>query len=595
MPIVGTAGHVDHGKSTLIEALTGRDPDRLAEEKERGLTIDLGFAWTTLPSGMSIGFVDVPGHERFIKNMLAGIDAVNVGLLVVAADEGWMPQSEEHLAVLDLLEIPRLVIALTRTGLADDETREIAKAEIEVQVAGTVAEGAPIVAVDSISGHGIDNLVSELETALESVTVPDIGRPRLWVDRSFSIRGAGTVVTGTLLDGELALGDEVEVLPARETSRIRGIQSHEEAHQEARPGTRTALNLSGIDTGATARGSMVGRAGDWATTSRFLGSLRAVRNLPDPLRDRGAYHLHVGSGSWPARIRLLGDPELAGTGHAVITTSDPIPLTIGDRFILREVGRRAVVAGGRVIEPAPPGRIRSVNLAHLEGLLGQEPEVQAAGLLAARGRATADTLSAHSRGGVPPEAIRAGGLMVDPAEGERLTDLAIAAVENYQAEHPLRPGMPKASLASRMGIELDLVTVLVDMTGALIETGTDIATTGFTVNLDSGQEAAWQAARTRLQAGLAVPGVGDLGLSTELIYALIRAGELVKISNDLVYLPVQVDEMVGGLAGLGNEFTVAEFRDHFKLTRKYAVPLLEWLDREGHTARRGDTRTLRGK
>ncbi|MGI9647159.1 MAG: selenocysteine-specific translation elongation factor, partial [Acidimicrobiia bacterium] len=576
-------------------ALTGRDPDRLAEEKERGLTIDLGFAWTTLPSGMSIGFVDVPGHERFIKNMLAGIDAVNVGLLVVAADEGWMPQSEEHLAILDLLEIPRLVIALTRTGLADEETREMAEAEIEEQVVGTVAEGAPVVRVDSISGEGIEQLGSELEKALMSVTVPDLGRPRLWVDRSFSIRGAGTVVTGTLLNGGLALGDEVAILPAGEVSRIRGIQSHEETRQQVEPGTRTALNLSGIDTAAAARGAMIGKAADWAPTSRFLSSLRTVRNLADPLRDRGAYHLHVGSGSWPARIRLLDSPELSGPGHAVITTSDPIPLTMADRFILREVGRRAVVAGGRVIEPAPPTRIRSVNVSHLDGLLGQTPDIQATGLLAGRGWAGANTLSAHSRGGVPSAAIQAGEVVVDPAEGERLTGLAIETVETYQTDNPLRPGMPKASLASTIGIDLDLLGVLVGMTDALVETGTDIATTGFTVNLDAAQEAAWQAARTRLQAGLAVPAVGELGMTTELVYALIRAGRLVKINNDLAYLPGQVDEMVAGLGELGDGFTVAEFRDHFGLTRKYAVPLLEWLDREGHTARRGDMRTLRAK
>jgi len=595
MPIVGTAGHVDHGKSTLIRALTGRDPDRLAEEKERGLTIDLGFAWTTLPSGTSIGFVDVPGHERFIKNMLAGIDAVNVGLLVVAADEGWMPQSEEHLAVLDLLDIPRLVIALTRTGLADEETRELATAEIEEHVSGTVAEGAPIVPVDSITGEGLEHLVAELESALATVAVPDIGRPRLWVDRSFSIRGAGTVVTGTLLDGSLTLGDDVEILPAGEMSRIRGIQSHEQTRETAEPGTRTALNLTGIDTSAAARGAMVGRAGDWATTTRFLGSLRSVRNLPDPVRDRGAYHLHVGSGSWPARIRLLDGPELAGHGHAVITTSEPIPLTIGDRFIMREVGRRAVVAGGRVTEPAPPARIRSIDVAQLDELLDQPPDAQAAGLLAGRGVVRAEILAAHSRGGRASEAVSAGGFVVDPGEGDRLIGKAVSTVESYQAENPLRPGMPKASLASRIGIDLELLTVLVDRTGALEEKGSDIATTGFAVNLTPAQEAAWQVARQRLEAGLAVPGVGELGMSTELVYALIRAGGLVKVTGDLAYLPDQIEAIVTRLKELGDGFTVAEFRDHYGLTRKYAVPLLEWLDREGYTARRGDVRTLREK
>ncbi len=593
MPIVGTAGHVDHGKSTLIQALTGRDPDRLAEEKARGLTIDLGFAWATLPSGTTIGFVDVPGHERFIKNMLAGIEAVNVGLLVVAADEGWMPQSEEHLAVLDLLEVPRLVIALTRTGLADAEMQELALAEVEERVMGTVASTAPIIPVDSISRDGIDALIAALEEAVDATSVPDIGRPRLWVDRSFSIPGAGTVVTGTLVDGSLTLGDEVAVLPAGVTSRIRGIQSHERVVEQAGPGTRTAVNLSGLETAAIARGAMLGRVGDWAPTSRTLVALRTVRSLTAPIRDRGAYHLHIGSGSWPARIRLLEGPELTGSGHAVITTRSPIPITIGDRFILREVGRRAVVGGGRVLEPAPPDRVRATDTGRLEGLLDASPDEQASGLLAGRGVADIATLAAHARGGVPPHAVVGGGLALDPDEAARLTDAAAAAVEEYQSQHPLRPGMPKASLASRLGIQLELLSILLGRTDRLDESGGGVATTGYTVSFDPDQQQEWEAARRRLQAGLAVPTLAELGLPTELVYALVRAGSLVRISSELVYLPDQIDDMVGRLGELPAGFTVAEFRDLYGLTRKYAVPLLEWLDAEGHTIRSGNERTVR--
>jgi len=593
MPIVGTAGHVDHGKSTLVQALTGRDPDRLAEEKARGLTIDLGFAWAELPSGQSVGFVDVPGHERFIKNMLAGIEAVNVGLLVVAADEGWMPQSEEHLAVLDLLQIPRLVIALTRTGLVDDETRQMAQAEVEEQVAGTVAADAPILAVDSLTGEGLDALRTALDDAIASSTVTDLGRPRLWVDRSFTIAGAGTVVTGTLVEGPLAVGDEVAVLPGTHRGRIRSIQSHEQTLERVEPGTRTALNLGGLDTSTISRGDMVGRPGDWIPSDRMVVSLRTVRGLTSPLKDRGAFHIHLGSGSWPARLRLLEGPELRGSGHAVLTIEAEVPVAMGDRFILREVGRRAVVGGGRVLEPSPPRRVRSLDLAQLDAAVDVSPDEQATALLAARGSARVSTLAAHSRGGTAAHALVGGPLALDPMAAGRLTSEAIDRVSEFQAANPLRPGMPKASLASQLGLELGLLDVLLTQSPALTEAGADVATSGFAVELDPAEQTAWEAARQTLAVGLAVPAVKTLGLSNELVHALVRAGALVRVSGELVFLPEQVDGIVAGLGELPEGFTVAQFRDHFGLTRKYAVPLLEWLDGEGHTVRRGDGRVIR--
>ncbi len=377
MPIVGTAGHVDHGKSTLVKALTGRDPDRWQEEKERGLTIDLGFAWTELPSGTEVGFIDVPGHERFIKNMLAGVDAINVALLVVAADEGWMPQSEEHMSVLDLLEVSRVVVALTRIGLTDADTAELAAAEVAEQLAGTIAETAPIIPVDSLSGQGIDKLVAALDQAIGDEDVVNIGRPRMWLDRAFSISGAGTIVTGTLLEGPLTTGDQVELYPAGRTARIRSLQSHERSLETIEPGNRTAVNLSGVDTGEVGRGMMLGAPGQWASSDRFLVTLRTVRRLDDPLRDRGAYHLHLGSGSWPVRLRLIGTNELNGSGHALLTVTSPVPVAVGDRFILREVGRRAVVAGGRVLDPAPSRRHHAQAIEALKGIYSATPDEQA--------------------------------------------------------------------------------------------------------------------------------------------------------------------------------------------------------------------------
>ena len=246
MPLIGTAGHVDHGKSTLVEALTGRDPDRWAEEKERGLTIDLGFAWTTLRPAGEVSFVDVPGHERFLKNMLAGIEAIDVALFVVAADEGWMPQSEEHLAVLDLLGIDSGVVALSKIDLVDPEVAALVEIEIAQRLSGTTLQDAPIVPVSARTGEGLDHLREELAVRVDEVQHRG-DRPRLWIDRSFSVRGAGTVVTGTLTEGPMRVGDDLELLPVRKRARIRGMQSHESGIEMAGPGRRLALNLTGVD------------------------------------------------------------------------------------------------------------------------------------------------------------------------------------------------------------------------------------------------------------------------------------------------------------------------------------------------------------
>jgi selenocysteine-specific elongation factor len=331
MPVIGTAGHVDHGKSTLIEALTGRDPDRWDEEKERGLTIDLGFAWTTLGDRTEVGFVDVPGHERFIKNMLAGIDAIDVALFVVAADEGWMPQSEEHLAVLDLLGISKGVIALTRADIVDTDTADLAELEVQDRVAGTVLENAPIIRTGAPAGLGVSEIRDALAEALEGIPARSGNRPRLWIDRAFTIGGAGTVVTGTLVGGPVEVGDQLVVWPGEDRVRIRTIQSHETGHERLDPGRRAALNLAGTTRDRVPRGAMLGRPADWEPTTRFLADLRAIRDLTEPLRDRGAYQLHVGSSAVPARLRLVEGPSLETTGVAAIEAQRAIPLRVGRR------------------------------------------------------------------------------------------------------------------------------------------------------------------------------------------------------------------------------------------------------------------------
>ena len=598
MPVVGTAGHVDHGKSTLVQALTGRDPDRWEEEKRRGLTIDLGFAWTTMADGTEISFVDVPGHERFIKNMLAGSEAIDVALFVVAADEGWMPQSEEHLAVLDLLGVRNGVVAVTKADRVDDELIEFVTLEVEEKLAETSLTGAPIIPVSAVSNWGMDHLRAALEIAVRDIgpALVDVGRPRLWVDRSFTIAGAGTVVTGTLLDGPLAAGDQLEIWPGRLRGRVRGLQSHEKDHPQIAPHNRVAVNLVGLERADVARGAMLGRPDDWHPTATVLVQIETARYLDEPLTDRGAYHLHLGSGAWPVRLRLVRGPELEGSGPAILQLSQSLPLKVGDRFILREVGRRAVVGGGRVLDPHPMTRISDVRstVEALQSVVAGLADEQATALLQVRGRDSLARLSADSGGGVPEGAVIAGPLALSEESATGLSTEAVKTVTAFHRANPLRPGIPKASLASRLDIDPAVIDALVSASRQLRDDGATVALEGFGGALTSTQESAWKALQaTLLESELAVPRIKELGVDRELLHALVRQDRVVRIGEELVYLPEQIDEIIRRLGELPPRFTVADFRDAFGFSRKYAVPLLEYLDGRRVTIRDGDFRSVR--
>ena len=594
MPVVGTAGHVDHGKSTLVEALTGRDPDRWDEEQQRGLTIDLGFAWTTLDSGLEVGFVDVPGHERFIKNMLAGIEAIDVVVFTVAADEGWMPQSEEHLAVLDLLGVRSGVVALTRADLVDTDTLEFAMLEVDEMLSGTTLEGSPIIPTAAPRGDGIAELRAALDDALDGTVVPDRGRPRMWVDRSFTIEGAGTVVTGTLVDGSIAVDDTLALFPGGITTRVRGIQSHERSTESVEPGNRTALNMAGIEREQIERGAMIGRPGDWAPTRRFVADLRTVRALGEPLREQGSYHLHAGSGSWTARLRLLEGDTLDGSGAAIVELTDPLPLQVDDRVILREVGRQAVVAGGRVLDPEPPRRAREAA-ATLEGLREAEsPDEAATALLEARGVADVETLAAHTGGGTPDAALATDTRAFAGWKVERTLGDAGRVVADFHAANPLRPGVPKASLAEQLDVTVDDLEAIVAGSPDLVAEGPVVRAADFGGGLDAEAGAAWEALREQLlEAGLTPPRRKEIDADPELMHALLRDDRLVAVSDELVYLPETLEQAVEEALRLPDGFTVADFRDATGTSRKYAVPLLEWMDEAAITRREGEGRVVR--
>ena len=590
MPVVGTAGHVDHGKSTLVRWITGRDPDRWAQEKERGLTIDLGFAWVTLPDGTEISFVDVPGHEQFMKNMLAGIEAVDIALLVVAVDEGWMPQSEEHLAVLDLLGVTRGVVALTKTDRADPDLTELAILEIEDRLAGTTLAGAPIVPVSAMENRGRERLLAALGSLVEELPKPPVDRPRLWVDRAFTISGAGTVVTGTLLGGELRAGDKVAVWPGPREARVRGLQSHESDLEKAGASRRLAVNLAGLDRTLVERGAMLGVASQWSPSSRVSVLVRPARYVEE-LADRGAYHIHIGSGAWPIRLRMLSDDV------AVIDLPEPLPLATGDRFILRETGRRLVMGGGRVLDPAPPQRGRDIlaGAAVLAAAVDLGADDRAAALLSIRGAAHPDVLAAHSGGGLAPDAVvTTGELHMSAAHAGEVIESVVSDLERFHSLNPLRPGAQTASLAGARGVPGAVLESLVAGDRRVVIEGSIARLATFSPDRSGQDDEAWEAAHAVLdEAGLTVPKLSELGLHAELIHSLVRDGKLVKVSDDLAFLPEQAERIVEIIRSMEEGFTVAQFRDRTGLTRKYAVPLLEWSDRTGLTVRMGDTRRPR--
>lgn len=592
MPIIGTAGHVDHGKSTLIEALTGRDPDRWAEEKERGLTIDLGFAWTDL-DGIEVSFVDVPGHERFMKNMLAGIESIDVALLVVAADEGWMPQTEEHLAVLDLLDITACVVAVTKTDRVDQDLAELAQLEITERLAGTCLESAPTVPVSALTGAGLDELRQHLRRLSEEAQARRArGSVAMWIDRSFSIDGAGTVVTGTLLDDHLSVGDEVHIWPGDHEVRIRGLHSHERSESTVEPGRRTAANLVGIDRGQVKRGALL-TASPWPTSTTFSAGVRTAR-YADDLSERGAYHLHMGSGSWPVEVRPLGESH--GLTAVLIRSETALPVRVGERFILRETGRQSVVAGGQVIDPAARRRTveAQTDLDTLAGILTSTPDEAADVLLEARGTSTADELAGWSRGGVARNGIQAGASLVSAARASQMASQAVEIVASFHADHPLREGVPVASLASQLGSDIDLTRAVLDGEPSLRDDGATMALSSFNAGLTDAQERILSDTTAALLAnGFSVPRLSELGLDRELLHVALREERLVRVTDDLVFLPQQIEAMHQKMKNLPDPFGVGDFKDSLEISRKYAVPLLEFFDAKAITRRSGNERTLR--
>jgi selenocysteine-specific elongation factor len=629
MRVIGTAGHVDHGKSTLVQALTGTHPDRLKEEREREMTIDLGFAWFNLPGGEPVGIVDVPGHRDFIENMLAGIGGVDAVLLVVAADEGVRPQTREHLAILDLLHVDTGLVALTKADLVDNDWLALMTEEVEQALRGTSLAGAPIVPVSARTGRGLEELVQHLAHLLGARPArSDKGRPRLPVDRVFTIAGFGTVVTGTLLDGTLAVGDEIALLPGHQTARIRGLQTHRIKMEHAAPGSRVAANLAGVQVADIQRGDVVCLPDSLTPTELLDVQLRHLAGASAPLKHGSEVKLFVGASETLATARLLDTDVLlpGASGWVQLATRARVVVCKVDRFVVRRPSPGETIGGGIVVDPLPGRRHKRFDpdtLARLETTLKGTPDEILAQTLDAAGLGPLG--DALSRTGLDSAAARAaiaslagrgdlvalertdpawapGGLVASRVALNRLTRAATELLAAYHAAHPLRPGLPREELKSRLKLSaraFNAFAAWAAARGGLAESGAWLKLPGHVIALNAEE----QARVDRLTEVFDrdphnTPSLKDSValVGEEVLAVLIDRGEVVQVSPEVLFLRATYDAMVAAVAQrlrAQPALTVAQVRDMFGTSRKYALALMEHLDTIGLTVRKGDERILK--
>ena len=561
MRVVATAGHVDHGKSSLVQALTGTNPDRFEEERRRGLTIDLGFAHTVLPGGQGVSFIDVPGHVRFLRNMLAGVGGVDACMFVVAATEGWKPQSEEHLRILQLLGLHHGIVALTKADLVDDEWRELQEMEVRERLAGSFLADAPIVPVSATTGAGMDDVRAALANLVETTpATADTARPRLWVDRVFAAKGSGTVVTGTLTGGTVRTDDQLHA--GGHPVRVRGIQSHSERVDAIGPGNRVALNLAGVDHTDLQRGDAVVVAPQWRPTLRFDATLTVLPSLGHVVSRRGAYFAYIGSGEFPVKLRVLGSESLRpGTDGLVrLHLAQPLPLVAGDRFVLRESGRDETVGGGEVLDVAP---VRPASKAR--------PDRSVDRVVDERGWVTVDDLLALTG---EQRAATLGQWVVAPA--------ALAAMETTLRD--------RVAAAGDLGLD---VAALDARERAVISTLDGIALEGGRARRVEARDpfADHPFLQVLLDGGTAPPD--PTGVDKAQLRELIRR-TLVVERDGLYFHPQAIDTAARAAARLlqahPDGFTMSQFREALGNTRKHALPLANELDARGITRRRDDVR-----
>lgn len=639
MRVIGTAGHVDHGKSTLVQAITGTHPDRLKEEREREMTIDLGFAWFSLPDGEEVGIVDVPGHRDFIENMLAGIGGIDAALFVVAADEGVMPQTQEHLAILDLLQVQGGIVVLNKIDLIDDaEWLDLVEADLRQALTGTVLEKAPILRVSARTQAGIPQLLQILgEILTERPPRLDLNRPRLPVDRVFTISGFGTVVTGTLSDGCLQTGDEIEILPRGVRGRVRGLQTHKRKEEKAVPGSRTAINLSGVTLEEVQRGDVIAHPGDYRPTRRVDVRFRLLSDASQPLRHNTEVKFFLGAAEMLGRVRLLGTEELSpgDEGWLQLELSQPVVATRGDRYILRRPSPGETLGGGSIVDPHPNRRHKRFSgetLARLKALAQGSPRDIMQQAMLALGAATVqaimersnlekdiawqaiDELVANGQFEIldnqpslsPQGHLTADTLLTSQTFWNTFTDRATEAVRQYHHTYPLRPGMPREELKSRLKNLAKSQPRLFNAAMHKLIAQERLKDSGPTVSLPEHEirfnpkqtQAIQQLMGQFAAAPYAPPSVKDsiAEVGEEVFNALLEQKKLVGVSSEVVFRQEDYEQMVAEVRRIiqvKGQVTAAEARDHFNTSRRYILALLEHLDAIGVTVRDGDVRRLR--
>jgi selenocysteine-specific elongation factor len=629
--IMGTAGHIDHGKTSLIRAMTGIDCDRLKHEKKRGITIELGFAYLDLPGGERVGVVDVPGHEKFVKNMVAGAAGIDFVLLTVAADEGIMPQTREHLEICSLLNIKDGLVALTKTDLVDQELLELAQEDVSDYLSGTFLEDAPLIPVSAHTGQGLEELGRALQEIVSRVRTHKGGDLfRLPVDRVFTIRGHGTVVTGTLISGQLALGERVTIYPHDVTSKVRGLQVHEESVETAQAGQRTAINLSALEVEDLDRGDVVARPGTLFPRQVWDLELKYLSSAPRPLKHRREVHFHHGSKETLARIYLLDRDEIrpGETGLAQVRFPEPMPGAYGDNFVLRSFSPLRTIAGGKVINPfGRKVRRFSDQLEVLRRLAEEDPETILMTQLELAGPEGAS--AAHLRV-MCNLAVKDLDRKLQELSGKqriflfdrderryvhmdvvgRLTESLLDYVREYHRKHPLQAGLPRGMLTSDWGRGLapKLVHFLAERCirlERLVAEQENVRLPEHSVSLAQDQEQLKQElARSYENAGITPPNLRELleGLSVSrkdalpVLKLLNDEGRLVKVKEDLYFSASaleRIKELVLDYFSRNQELTPTDFKNLTGLTRKFSIPLLEYLDKQKVTVRVGDARQLR--
>lgn len=623
MYVLGTAGHVDHGKSTLIEALSGIDPDRLAEEKAREMTIDLGFAWMELDINgerEEVGIIDVPGHRDFIENMLAGIGGIDLALFVVAADEGVMPQTSEHLSIIDLLEVPAGIVALTKVDLiADPDWLELVVLDLQEKLAGTVLAEAPIVHVSAQTGAGLPELRNEIATKLSHTEArPDRGFPRLPIDRVFTLPGFGTIVTGTLSGGSMMVGDPVEVQPGKMRGRIRGLQTHKTKRESVAPGSRVAINISGIDAGDLRRGMVVAYPEQLRDTILIDVTYRHLDSVEAPLKHNFEVKLFTGATEVMARTRVLGTRSIeAGMqGYLQLALDSPIAVARGDHFILRRPSPGVTLGGGTILDPHPGRRHRRFQarvLQRLQTLAEGAPEdlllqrlekmqpVMPDELISQSALAQGDARQAWANLLQTEMVVILGGFAVTVPYLKQMQQRVTTLAHQYHQVHRLRTGIPREELRSRLQLPVaafNALTRLLVEQEVIKDNGVVIFESEHQIVLGPTEQAKMDAMLdTFKKQGVNSPTVKEsrLTLGDELYEAGLAMGHYVQISEDVVYRRTDLEGYVEAITThLKNHesVTAAEVRDLLDTSRKYAIALLDHLDRQHITRRMGDSRIL---